>query len=318
VTHEQLQNRIADIIADNQSGSTSILNSVMDLVKDYAQDQVDFRLQLLVEKLNELFNERPNFLVLFHFLNEFFLEIEERDTGRMKPEQQAAFTKEFVNDYKARWDSSSEKIAGAFRKKLDPRRKTFLLHSNSSLIRGIFKELAGQNIHCKVFQTLSSPAEEGKQQAEILQEAGHSVTFITEAEARKFIDEMDVFVSGCDGLYKDFFVNKSGSMTLALLFRHFEKKVFVATESRKYLDPDEIPAKLLKKLRKETAKNPAEIWEDLPKGIKVKNYYFEEIPLDLVSGLFSEKGLTESDKAVDLQSEFRISALFDFDNHIQM
>lgn len=318
MTPEQLQNRIADIIADNQSGSTGILNSVMDLVKDYTQDQGDFRMQLLVDKLNELFIERPNFLVLFHFLNEFFLELEDKDIQRTRPEQQASYVKDFAERYQKKWDRNSKTIADAFRKEIDPGRKTFLLHSNSSLIKGIFKELSGQGIPCRIFQTLSSPAGEGKQQARVLQEAGHSVTFITEAEARKFIAEMDFFISGCDGLYKDFFVNKSGSMALALLFRHFGKKTFVAAESRKYVDQEKIPDKLLSKLRMEPPKNPVEIWDDPPKGIKVENYYFEEIPLNLTDGLFTEKGLTKTDKVVDLQKEFRLSALFNFDNHIQM
>ncbi|MCF8236220.1 MAG: hypothetical protein K9G67_15065 [Bacteroidales bacterium] len=317
MTPEQLQNRIAEIITDNSSGSTGVLNSVMDLVKDHAQDQGDFRMQLLVDKLNELFVERPNFLVLFHFLNELFLELEEKDIQRTKPEQQATFVNDFVWGYQARWNMNSKTIAETFRKEIDPGRKTFLLHSNSSLIKGIFKELSVQGIRCRVFQTLSSPAEEGKQQAEVLQESGHSVSFITESEVRKFIHEMDFFISGCDGLYRDFFVNKSGSMALALLFRHFGKKTFVATESRKYVDQEKISDKLLSKFRMEPPKNPAEIWDDPPKGIKVKNYYFEEIPLDLADGLFTEKGLVKPDQIVDLQKEFRISALFNFDNHIQ-
>ena len=42
---------------------------------------------------------------------------------------------------------------------------------------------------------------------------------------------------------------------------------------------------------KEKEKDPKEIWKNPPERINIKNYYFEPIPINLVTAIITEKGL---------------------------
>ena len=68
-------------------------------------------------------------------------------------------------------------------------------------------------------------------------------------------------------------------------------------------------------MHSEPLKSPTEVWRDAPAGINVRNYYFENIPLDLVSYFHLEDGTFRAKELKNLIKEQRLSNLFNFEQH---
>ena len=97
------------------------------------------------------------------------------------------------------------------------------------------------------------------------------------------LDDIDYAILGADRIYNDFFINKAGSYAIALLCREKSVPLYVLADSRKILNTN-LPAGYKEKMR------PArEIWGTPPSGITPVNYYFEAVPVDLITRLITEK-----------------------------
>ncbi len=313
---EKFSKQINKIIANNRSGSVRILNSTMNAVIDYVHENQDLRIGFLIEKLNELFSEQSNFVVLFHFINQFFLEISREKEKKEFDKVSGFHVESFIRGYQNYWKNSEKAMAESIMKDIDVQRKTILMHSNSSTIHAVFKYFAKKGIQARIFQTQSAPANEGEDQATFLMKTGHDVTFITEAAVNRNIGEIDMAILGSDGIYNKNFVNKTGSMILALLFQFYQKPVYVVSDSRKVIDDEKIPASIREKFWSEPNRTADEIWKNAPKNVNIRNHYFEKIPNSLVSSLFTERGKFLPKDLNTLLSDFQMSDLFSFEESI--
>ncbi|MFP3909239.1 MAG: hypothetical protein ACOC5L_02840 [Halobacteriota archaeon] len=113
----------------------------------------------------------------------------------------------------------------------------------------------------KVNVLLSHPGGEGKDTAQYLRGKGIVVNTVHDAEMGYAVRDCDVVVVGADSLLPDGFVNKVGTLPLALTAKHFGKPFYVASPS-------------YKAARESTIRPP-----------------FEFIPQDLVTSLVEEKGV---------------------------
>lgn len=309
---ERFSQRIYEIIADNRLGSKEILNFTMEAIIDFMRENQNVRPGFLIEKMNELFREQSNFTVLFHFINKLFLEIS-KEKGTIKFDNVSVGRIEnFIKKYQHYWKNSEKAIAESLMKHVDVQRRTILLHSNSSSIHAVFKYFAKKGIHARIFQTQSAPANEGENQATFLMNAGHDVTVITEAAVNRNIEEIDLAIMGSDGVYNDFFVNKTGSMDIALLFQFYQKPVYIVSDSRKVINDERIPGSVREKFWNEPNRTASEIWENAPKNIRIRNHYFEKIPNSLVSSFVTERGKFVPKELNTMFSDFEISDLLSF------
>jgi translation initiation factor 2B subunit (eIF-2B alpha/beta/delta family) len=86
----------------------------------------------------------------------------------------------------------------------------------------------------------SAPDKEGLDTARWLETHGKETTICADAAMGHAVNETDMTVVGADALLSTGFVNKIGTLPLALTAQHFHKPFYVAAPSYKFLD--EMPA----------------------------------------------------------------------------
>lgn len=191
---------------------------------------------------------------------------------------------DFISSYERNWKHSQEEASRQVIEKVDFEAKSVLLHSNSSALHNLFRQLQERGTNCNLYQTFSSPAGEGQDQAETLSELGFKLTMLHEDAIGKFVDNIDFGLFGSDLLLEDAFINKTGTYPLALMLNHFQKPLYVLSEQRK-----RVPGRssdIVEKIARETPKPFREIYQGRLPQIEVVNHYFELIPLSLVNEVF--------------------------------
>ena len=292
---KEFKNKIQNIIADNKSGSTQILNNTIDAVRGFVQRSYDFDNKVLVDELKKLYSHHSNFVVLFHFVNALFLELEKSRENLIS----------FIDNYVSKWETAIDKACQNIINDIDFSGKSILLHSNSTAIHKLFAYLAGQNIQVTVYQTFSSPAGEGKIQAEYISSLGFDLKFIHEDTIDKFIEDIDIAIMGADIIAGDEFLNKSGTLSIALMLKYFDKPVYVLADSRKVITTSVLPENLRKGLLTEKEKPAEELWDNPPEKVKPVNYYFGMTPNDLITGFYLEDGFIANGTV--LGKDFKLS-----------
>ena len=132
--------------------------------------------------------------------------------------------------------------------------------SRSGTVEGVLGALPTK----MVYVSESLPGGEGKGVAEELYElVGYSVELIADTAWGLVAPDVDVFLVGADALLPDSFINKVGTLEVALVAQHFEKPFYVAATSLKRISSIE-----------------------LEKG---RNALFETIPNELVQGFITDE-----------------------------
>ena len=276
------QHLFSGVMQDNLSGSGKILTQVQqELLSIPGKKRII--VSSLLSRLSVLENRFPHFALLFHFLEDLrhFLKDKESLTGNKLAD--------FVWQYQKNWENTQQKAAENLLGKLSLSGKTVLLHSNSSSLQVLFRELKKRAVFPAVWQTVSSPAGEGLKQAEALQKLAFPVSVFHEDAVAKFIDRIDMLLLGADLIWEEAFLNKTGSLPLALVFQHFGKPVYVLAEKRKQISRKRVKAERFNRFLHENPKPEKEIFPSRNKNIAVYNYYFEAVPLSLITRLFTEE-----------------------------
>ncbi len=273
---EVLYQEVWDILSNRQSGSVVLLNDLTKAFSFYSKRNNEGRQKELNELLNFLETGFANFPVILHFIKEF------KEFISKNKEQSI---QDFLCIYAKQWDEIPSKLAKNASSLIDFTNKTVLVQSHSGTILSFFEHQRRHFNDIKIIQMESRPVMEGREQAKLLVKLGFSVTFITDSAASRFFPEVDLVISGADRVCQNYFINKTGTYSLALLAQAFNKPFYLLSDSRKFYKDDSCIN------MKEKAKDPKEIWKNPPERIHIKNYYFEPIPTSLVTAIITEKGL---------------------------
>ena len=121
---------------------------------------------------------------------------------------------------------------------------------------------------------------EGKILAKRLLKSSIPVKFVTDFSAASYIPSVNAVIIGADRILSNGnIVNKTGSLTLAILCRYYNKPFYVITTKSKHSkDSEYLPEE----------KDPAEVWRYSNQKLKVRNYYFEEIERDLITRIITD------------------------------
>ncbi|MFA5032915.1 MAG: hypothetical protein WC614_07840 [bacterium] len=149
-----------------------------------------------------------------------------------------------------------------------------LTYSHSSTVIEVLTHLKRTGF--TVFVPESRPVNEGKNTAIMLKKAGLKIKFITDAGISKFIKDTDIVLVGADSFSTKYVINKIGTLAISLLAREYKIPCYVICGKNKFSNIS----------LNETAKNPKEIWDI--KGIEVKNFYFEKIPVKYFTGIITD------------------------------
>jgi translation initiation factor 2B subunit (eIF-2B alpha/beta/delta family) len=272
------------IFNDNISGSSEIARKIIDWLKSLSLSESGNALPGLLKAMESLEKKFQHFSAVRHLIRAVRQHI---NAIYSDPDVRLSSLSKFLEEYRKTWDANQRSAAERIIKEIDFNNKAVLLHSHSRSLVMLFELLAQKRVPAEIIQTVSAPGKEGIVQAENLAKKGFTVKLINEAAASRFITDVDMFICGADAVYPEIIVNKTGTMMLALLCRHFRKNFYVLTDSRKFIDKEVVVPFCLEKFR-EATKPPAEILQNPPPGIIPVNYYFEPVPRIYVDCLFTE------------------------------
>lgn len=190
-------------------------------------------------------------------------------------------------------------------KKLPRHGKTLMTYSNSSTV---VKSIT----HChkefgwpkRVVCSEGRPMMEGLNMARKLRNAGLEVTLYTDAALLSQILSVDMVWVGGDSFHKNGLVNKVGSAALALLAM-ISHKPFISL-----MTTDKLLSTGMLDFFRFIPQNPREIVEEEIIGIEVVNEYYETIPSEFISFIFTEDGLQKPEKLIKNIDNQPVSSLF--------
>ena len=270
------------LMNDNISGSGYVLDRAVDELCAYAQKNPGIDKAALISSLDALFNRFPHFAILFHFIEE----IKSAFSGgeRIDPDELSGF----LTMYKNRYSEVRKMASQRFLSQVDVKGKTVLLHSNSSAVFDLFRLMSERNLFPGIWQTVSSPAAEGNVQAEKLAGLGFKVNLFHEDAFSLFVHKIDFAIFGADMIFDNSFINKTATYPLCLMMQRFDKPVYLLAEERKRIEEQTVGNETLYKLISEEPKPYNELYPNPVAGVKVHNYYFEQIPISFIEKIFTE------------------------------
>jgi translation initiation factor 2B subunit (eIF-2B alpha/beta/delta family) len=152
--------------------------------------------------------------------------------------------------------------------------------SNSRTIIEVLKLWKQQNKNIKVTVCESRPKFEGRIAAKELAKNGLETCLIAEVLMAKFIQQTDLVLIGADKILKDgSVINKTGSLSSAIIAKYYKKPFVVAASKEKILQQTNL---LIKK------ENPKEILSKQIKKLNPVNIYFEAVPKRLITKIITD------------------------------
>jgi len=149
----------------------------------------------------------------------------------------------------------------------------------------------------KVLIPESRPMREGVALAKRLAEMGVDVTLFSDALLARAVSRAEVAIAGVDAVTPCGVVGKVGLMHLALCAKEYSVECYACADSSKFAplsyQPDNRPQD--------------ELLANIPRGVKVENVYFEEVPQRLFTAIITETGCLKPRQASACFSEMRIA-----------
>jgi len=296
---KQFIESVKKLLADSTSGSgdllTSLITALSELVARQKPDE-NLKIPAIHEQLTRIRDTRPVFMILQHFIREFM------QFAAKEPPVTASAAKAFIDAYIDAWKDVNDRISDNFHQLADIKGKTMLLHSNSSTVTSLFSSLQVIPSGIRIIQTESRPVMEGRIQGARLADMGFPVTLISDASVSMYMPQADMAILGADAVYPRYFINKTGSHSIAMACREYGKPCVVVCDSRKI-----IPAEQWDKSTEAFDQSyPAmELWIDPPENVIIENHYFEKIPNYLVSRFVFEDRTVEGKNLNNTISQFR-------------
>ena len=285
---DRFTSSVDTLLADNTSGSGDLLIFLTASIKSLANrqeaesklDARKFRGQLVRIK-----EGKPVFLVLQHFTgaltgflgNKSFVKIDA--------------LKAFVDTYTKEWKDVNERITSNVHQVTSLAGMTILVHSNSSTVCSLLGNIQSTASGIRIIQTESRPVMEGRIQGRRLADLGYQVKVITDASIFMYMQQADLAILGADAVCPEYFINKSGSHSVALACREYGKNCLVICDSRKLWFNQHENAVSLAGFNHLSP--PEELWADPPENITIENYYFERVPVSLVRWFVFENMIVE-------------------------
>ncbi len=281
-------------------GATNVATHAITFLSDYARRITTKDISKFFSKLSEakeiLIDTRPTEPAMRNGLNYILNKIwKVRD--QIKFTQIPDIIESFKDEYKAMIKDSKAKIAEIGARRIpeleDNDDFVIMTHCHSSVVTGIILEAKRQGKdHIKVINTETQPRLQGRKTARELMDAGIEVMHIVDSAMRWAVNhfEVDLIIIGADSITSEGTVlNKIGSRLLALVAHEEHVPFYVASPLLKY-NP-ETSFGILEKIE---MREPAEIWNDAPKGVRVLNPAFETVSRRYIDGLITEAGIFAS------------------------
>jgi len=266
---------------DNLSGSGQVLEKLTNAFEGFLvrNEQIsDGDRMVLSGVLEDLERNLGQFSVVRHFVHTFSKGLQEAPAKGT-----TQYLEALLVNYRQQYATVNSRMAVQAMQHIAFSGKKVVLHSNSSALVTVFEALHNQGIKAKVVQTESRPVMEGRRQAATIADLGFDVHLIADAAISEAVQHADLVLLGADVVLHNHFVNKLGSLTLALACQYWQKPIYVLADQRKFVD---MP---LNDWPTEKPKPTSELWPNLPVNVSVNNLYFEAVPLALISAVITDQ-----------------------------
>jgi len=131
------------------------------------------------------------------------------------------------------------------------------------------------------------PRWQGRITAEELANAGMDVTLTVDMGVNKFMKKADMVIVGADAVTAmGDLINKVGTSALARLARMNDVSFYSAAELYKY-----DPLTIYGAREAIEERDPKEVWEKPPKGVKISNPAFDATAARYINGYITEMGV---------------------------
>lgn len=284
--------------SDNSSGSAELLENYIELLLYWLEKselETPKDKSFLMDQIKRLQDRHKSLFVLLHFS---FRVIQILNNSR---EDWSSVLVDFLNEYREKWTGVNIRLAMQASSAIDLKQKLILCHSQSSAVREIFEAYQGNRKKVKIIQTESRPILEGRIQAANLHKLGYEVKLVSDTGFARHLDRINMILLGADAIFRDYFVNKSGSHNICLAGKNAGIPVYILADSRKFWFS--LPPEYREMQYNESRKPGAEIWKDPHPGIDIENYYFEKVPVDWADGYITEKEILKPSRLQKLQDE---------------
>jgi len=158
-------------------------------------------------------------------------------------------------------------------------------HSTNVIKALIYAKRKGKKF--EVYNTETRPLFQGRKTARELEKAGIKVTMFVDSaidialEKKQGTKKADIILLGADAILKEGVINKVGSGIIAELAKLNKIPLYIVADSWKYSSHH----------IKIEERDFHEVWQRVPRHIKIRNPAFEKIPGKYISGIVSELGI---------------------------
>jgi translation initiation factor 2B subunit (eIF-2B alpha/beta/delta family) len=261
----ELQNRIARLAADRESGASEILQDALGILRDAREAQAD-----IVDVARAVCLAQPSMAPMW---NAAMAALAGRDR-----------LAEFGQRVARAPDAIARFALDVFGRATGDRALRVVTISYSRTVLHTLLAVARQR-PLQVACSEGRPALEGRTLARRLAASGVAVTFFSDAAIAHALEDAECVMTGADAVAPHFFLNKSGTRMLAAAATQQGVPCYVLASRDKFVRRDMITRLTMRDAA------PAEIWPDPPAGVAIRNPYFEPTPLDWVTGVITDVGL---------------------------
>ena len=291
-----------DLKDDNLSGASELVTKtgtfLLDNISGLESVSVADAKNTLLEWGIKVVMSQPRMAPFYNLVNNVSVAVQAaRNSNEFKENARAAINK-FLIDL----EKSQKKILN-YCEGLSGTKDRLCTFSRSSLVVEAMKHLYKQGHLSSVILTESRPMYEGRIAAEELSKEGIPVTLFVDAAINQAVQQSDMVFIGADAVSEKNIVNKIGTRILALCARQLNRPVYVLCSRNKFL-PEKI------NMAQEEEHAFSQVWKKKPKDVSIWNKYFEKVPLDMVDGIITEKGVWNKEDIEGYMSEMTFSERF--------
>lgn len=240
-----------------------------------SKDMIEFPDEDPVLFLDTLSNARPNEPMLRNILRLFIKEA--------KGMEGESLLTDLADSILEGIEADEKKIYGFGAELIHDGMKVFT-HCHSSTAVGILKEAKKQGKKFVVHTTETRPRLQGRITAKELAEAGIEVYHMVDSAAKYAIDGAGLFLFGADSiLASGYLINKVGTGIFCVVASKYDVPTYCAAHTLK-IARDKIDEAV-------EERNPDEVWEKPPIGVKIKNPAFDKVHLKYITAFITENGV---------------------------
>ncbi|UCB59763.1 MAG: S-methyl-5-thioribose-1-phosphate isomerase [Candidatus Bathyarchaeota archaeon] len=173
---------------------------------------------------------------------------------------------------------------------------TILTHCHSSTVTHLLRKAKQEGRDFEVICTETRPFFQGRITAKEMLDLGIKTTLIVDSAARFFMNQVNFVIVGADAITSEGnVINKIGTSMIALAAQEARTPFYVVSELLKF-----DPATMYGDYERIEERDAAEIWENAPKNIAIRNPAFDVTRRDFIHGIICEEGIISPHSIIEV------------------